>query len=194
MCGGESDSNSVGATCRGFSYSQPTKGISTDGITPGGSTCGANGTSARSATQWSASDRFCQATAQGGGCAPGNVCVPKLSVPTCELADGAVACDAGYTAVAGPWYTGFTDGRSCSCACGSPSGGSCGATFSFYTSNDCSGSAGLTMSASQSQCNVTTAFHSVRLTGGALPSCGAAGATVSGALSGSGQQTLCCRP
>jgi hypothetical protein len=192
-CSGESDGNTSGSTCRNFNFSSATKGISTESIVNGGASCGAGGTSARSATQWTATERFCQATAIGGGCGQGSVCVPKTSVAACELADSAVGCDNGYTEVSGPWFTGFDDSRSCACSCGAASGGSCGTTFAFYTSNNCSGTAALTMAANQMQCSVAGGYHSTQLTGGSAPSCGSAGATLSGSLTGTGRQTLCCR-
>ena len=139
--------------------------------------------------------RFCQTTALGGGCSPGNICVPKLSVSTCDIADGAVACDTGYTLGDGPWFTGHADTRSCSCACGAATGGSCGTTIAFYGTTDCSGSALATMNASAMLCTATAVYRSTKIVGVTAPSCGVATANVSsGALTGTGRQTLCCRP
>src|SRR5207245_1175837 len=96
-CSGETDANSATTTCRNFGVNLPTVGLDATVITNGGGSCGSGGSSTRSATTWASTQRFCQASAVGGGCAPGNVCVPKLSTPTCAIADGAVGCDTGYT-------------------------------------------------------------------------------------------------
>jgi hypothetical protein len=167
-------------------------------ITNGGGMCAIGGSSTRSATMWASTSRFCQASAVGGGCAPGNVCVPKLSVPTCAIADGAVACDTGYTETVGPWYTGFTDGRNCACACGSASGGTCGTTIGVFTSNNCTAGAGdqtLGPSLPQQLCSAVNTYRSTKILGGTTPTCGGATTTLSGSgLQPTGRQTLCCRP
>ena len=198
-CINEAVSNTASsAMCRPFSGNNPTKGLISGPIVNAGASCNANGSSTRSATQWATSDRFCKTTSQStGGCSAGQVCVPKLAgQQTCEVAAGAVACDSGYTASGGPWYTGLTDGRSCTCSCGAASGGSCGTTIALYTASGCAGGAAATMSASQSQCSLSaTSFASLQITGSAPPSCGGATTTLGGSgLVGTGQQTLCCRP
>jgi hypothetical protein len=190
-CSGESDANSAVTTCRNFNAAQPTQGLSLDGpILNNGGACGTGGTSARSATMWATSSRFCQANAIGGGCLPGNVCVPKLSVPTCELADGAVACDPGYTATAS-WYSGFTDGRSCGCACGAPSGGACGTSVGVFTGLNCTGTVVNPTTSCQS---APGTYKTIQILGSTNPTCGAPTASVtSGMLMPTGPQTLCCR-
>ncbi len=194
-CSGESDANSAAAVCRNFNVSAPTVGLSSDPtIINGGGSCGVGGTSARSGTAWASTQRFCQTSAIGGGCAPGNVCVPKLSVATCAVADGQVACDPGYTEMTGPWYTDFTDGRSCACACGAASGGACGTTIGIYTSTDCSGTPAVTMNANQSLCTAAGTYHTTKILGVTQPTCGAPSTTLTGALMPTGRQTLCCRP
>ncbi|MCU1280993.1 MAG: cell wall surface anchor family protein [bacterium] len=191
-CSGETDSNSATNSCRNFNATQPTKGLSLDGpVLNNGGSCGTGGTSARSATMWATSSRFCQASAVGGGCAPGNVCVPKLSVPTCEVADGTVACDGGYTSTAS-WYTAFTDGRNCSCACGVAAGGSCGTSVGVFTTTDCTGTA---VTPTASCLNASGVYKTLQVLGSVNPSCAAPTASVtSGTLAPTGPQTLCCRP
>lgn len=198
-CSGESDGNSADSTmCRGFNVTQPTKGISTDVLSQGGGSCKVGGSSTRSATHWTASDQFCKTAVMGGGCGAGMVCVPKLAVPICEVATGVVACDSGYNATAGTWYSDATinDARSCTCNCGSPTGGgSCaGTTVAFYTSTDCSGTAAATLGYSAQNCSFATTIHSVRINGASNPTCGTGTVSLSGGLSGTGPMTMCCRP
>jgi hypothetical protein len=189
-CINEAESVSAVNACRNFSPNFPTMAMTWDGvINNGGGACGPGGTSARSGTSWTTSSRFCQANAIGGGCAAGNVCVPKLSVQTCEIADGTVACDPGYTSTAS-WYTGFSDGRSCSCTCGSASGGGCGTTIGVYATNNCTGSA----TTPSPSCINSSTSKTLQILGGTNPTCGAATAAVSGMLAPTGPQTLCCRP
>ena len=154
-----------------------------------GASCGPGGTSARSSTSWTTQSRFCQSDGVGGGCTAGNVCVPKLSVPTCEVADGTVTCDPGYNAM-GSWYTGSADTRVCQCACDPASGGGCGTTVAVYTTNNCTGSA-----VSPNNCSLNATYHSILIPGCTNPTCpGKSASVVGGTLMGTGPQTLCCRP
>jgi hypothetical protein len=194
-CGGETSENDAPSTqCHNFDVEAPTKGITTAGLTNSGGSCNPTGTSAPAAATWTTSDEFCKATAMGGGCAAGMVCVPKLAVQTCEIADGVVGCDSGYNATAGTWYTGLSDNRSCACSCGAASGGTCGTTIDFYTSTDCSGTAALVLAPNAGCTNFTTTLHTLKLNGSTNPTCGAATATSSGSAMGTGAMTMCCRP
>jgi hypothetical protein len=195
MCMGEGDGNSAtSAQCRNFNVEAPTKGITTDVLVNGGGTCNSGGTSTKSTAAFTSSDLFCKTTAMGGGCAAGMVCVPKLAVQTCELAPGVVACDSGYNATAGTWYTGMSDTRSCQCECGGASGGACGSSIGFYTSTDCSGTAALTLGPNASCTAFTGSIKTLRLNGSTNPGCGGATTMLSGSLSGTGAMTMCCRP
>jgi hypothetical protein len=196
VCANDSETVSVDATCRNWGTNTTSTGVIAEGINAAGGQCIKAGAPAKSAAMWTTSDRFCKATSIGGGCPAGNTCVPKLSVQTCELSDGNVACDSGYTASGGPWYADFTDGRVCSCACGSASGGACGNTYAIYTSNDCSGTPAVTVAPLGSSCNIAGAtLHSKKIINTTSPTCpGGATATVSGTLAGTGPKTLCCRP
>ncbi len=195
-CSGESDDNSAASTCRNFDVSAPTKGVSVGNITASGGTCSPGGTSAKPTPTWTTQDRFCATASRGGGCTGGMLCVPKLAVQTCEVANEVTACDPGYSAVAGSWFTGYSDGRSCSCSCGAASGGSCGTSVGFYTGASCGGTLALTLAASTQSCSAPgTPYASLKIVGGTAPTCGAPGATVSGTpVAGTGAQTYCCLP
>ncbi|HEX4456859.1 MAG TPA: hypothetical protein VIA18_02765 [Polyangia bacterium] len=195
-CGGESDDNSASSTCRNFDVTGATKGVSVAAIAGNGGSCSPSGSSSAPAATWTTKDTFCATAYRGGGCTGGMICVPKQqSETTCEVADGTVACDPGYTATGGPWFTGDNDGRSCACACGAASGGSCGTSVAFYAASGCSGTAALTLAASTQNCSPPgTPYESLKIVGGTAPSCGAATANVTGTLAGTGPQTYCCLP
>jgi hypothetical protein len=143
---------------------------------------------------WASSSRVCSTALAGGGCSNGYLCVPVTPGPKCEVAAGAHGCDTGYNAVTGPWYTGFTDTRGCSCSCGAPTG-SCGTTVTLYTNNACTaGATGFAANASNNiNCSAGGPFLSARIN--ATPTCGSPTYNPeSGALTPTGLQTLCCAP
>ncbi|HEX6837346.1 MAG TPA: hypothetical protein VF334_12280, partial [Polyangia bacterium] len=160
-------------------------------VTP--ATCQAGGTPLLPTVSWSASKRVCSTALHGGGCSGGKLCVPITPAPNCEVAAGTHSCDPGYNAVAGPWYTGYSDTRSCSCSCGAPSG-SCGSTVTLHTDKNCSNGA-TGFAANNISCTGNGGpFFSARIESTA-PTCGAPTYNPeTGALTPTGLQTLCCAP
>ena len=155
--------------------------------------CLASGTALVPTASWAASKRVCSTPTHGGGCSGGNWCVPITPGPNCEVAAGSATCDTGYNAVSGPWYTGYTDTRSCSCNCGAPTG-SCGTQVTLYTDGNCTnGAAQFAANASNNiNCSVGAQYLSARIN--ATLTCGSPSYTPNGALTPTGLQTLCCAP
>ncbi|MCU1281504.1 MAG: cell wall surface anchor family protein, partial [bacterium] len=90
------------------------------------------GTPIKNPPTWATNDNFCSGTSIGGGCAAGNVCVPKAA-NHCVLETGdQVACTVpGYSVMNTTHFnSGFDDsGRTCACAC--VLSGTCGANVGF---------------------------------------------------------------
>jgi hypothetical protein len=159
--------------------------------------CNPKGTAQRSTPTWTNSNNFCGVARVGGGCGPSGMCVARSSGGQCALADGARGCPAGYTVMPGPWYTGFSDGRSCGpCACGAPSGGDCSASqVRFNSGQACDASkfvATVPVSPSDACTNQSGTFGEAELQVLLHPPACAASSPVSGALVATDPRTLCC--
>jgi hypothetical protein len=110
------------------------------GAASGGSCLATGGTLNQPDPIWNAG-HLCEANAKGGlGCASGYVCWPKPQAPffsqVCVFAVGDLPCsDAGYPAKRSYYDSQkYGDTRSCStCACNTPSGGSCPASLGMWT-------------------------------------------------------------
>ena len=107
--------------------------------------------------------------------------------------EGLHTCQAGTTTTY--WYTGFTDTRTCgACTCGGPTGQSCaGMRIIVGTDYTCSPATATVASGARS-CYPNKGVYSPGLifTGTATqPTCPGSAATV-GALTPTGQRTLCC--
>ena len=163
--------------------------------TPSG-TCTPGGTPTKGTPTWGSSTKFCGVPAVGGGCATGQVCVPKpvVAAGACLLMDGARACPTGLRASS--WFTGFTDTRTCgACSCGAPTGGDCGSMLIGAGSDySCPPSSvvGYVRTGDHLCLPAGTYSPGVQFSGTPVaPTCAAA-AAVTGALTTSGPQTLCC--
>jgi hypothetical protein len=152
---------------------------------------------------WTMSNRFCAADAIGKGCQPGYVCVRKAATPSCVLSPGAAACPAQYTAVGSSWYTGFTDGRMCgACACGAQTAGDCTKDVNgnpLYTDiyfGGCGSGINSSVPPNNQQCAnpLNNADGAAGYQNGIQPKPPSCPPTsmVSGMLSATGEQTLCC--
>lgn len=153
---------------------------------------------------WAMSQRFCAADAIGKGCQAGYVCVRKPTTPSCVLSPGAAACPPQYTAVGTSWYTGLSDTRACgACGCGTQTPGDCtkdqnGNTL--YTDiffGGCGSGQNSSVPPNGKQCAnpLNNADGAAGFQGGGIvplaPSCPGT-SMVSGTLTGTGEQTLCC--
>ena len=195
-CSGEEEDVSADSTCRNWNVNQTTGSVMSSVIVTGSAQCVKGGSSTHGSVSWTTSDNFCKTTAIGGGCMPGNSCVPLLAAAKiCELSDGTPACDGGYNAFGGPWFHDFSDARTCTCNCGSATGGACGNTYTIYSDNNC-GTTVTTVAQNQMSCVTESGanFHTVKITGGTAPGCGAPTTTVGGTVAGTGTKTICCRP
>lgn len=180
--------------------------VKTDALTaqPG---CNPSGLPKATPIRWTSQVRFCATSQKGGGCGPGQVCVPKAT-KHCALMAGNVACAGAYTAEGQgsgqPWYTGIDDMRVCtndkgsatSCTCGSPVGGGCGTSTvsAFHSDKNCMGSA-YVMTPGMCYDLPTAAINSaqVALVGVTNPSCTPT-YSQTGSATPTGPQTLCCLP
>jgi hypothetical protein len=163
---------------------------------PSGGVCSPKGTPALSTATWGKSRKFCSAAGIGGGCSPGYVCAPRTAPNHCVLAIGPQTCPAGYTQDGGPWYTGFSDRRSCSpCTCGPQTAGSCAplqVAFYFGSTTTCTAGIHRGGGSNTNVCNFGGDCASAGFTGTpTAPTCPPV-TTVSGALTPAGEQTLCC--
>ncbi len=158
--------------------------------------CTPHGTAKPSAAAWGKSRKFCSAGSVGAGCSPGYVCVPRAAPNYCVMALGAKSCPAGYTRDPGPWYTGFSDTRTCSaCRCGTQSPGSCSplqVAFYFGSTTTCSAGIHRGLSSNTNNCSFGGPCGSAGFTGTpTAPVCPAV-SSPGGALTATGEQTLCC--
>jgi hypothetical protein len=161
--------------------------------------CAASGSPTVPALTWDRRTQFCQTNIQGGGCASGGICVPKIA-KHCVLATGNVACPSGYTPEGAgggtPWNSGSTEGRTCAACtstCGAASGGGCPTSISFYSSQNCTG-VGASVAAGTSNCSAGGPYQSATVLGATAPTCGGSSTSaVQGAATETGTQTLCCR-
>jgi hypothetical protein len=165
--------------------------------------CVASGASAKTTPMWTTDNRFCQVDKIGAGCSPGYVCVPKVTTPHCALASGAQSCQPGYTPM-GTWFTGFSDTRNCgSCGCGTQTPGNCShdannnPTYFQIFFGGCGSGINNNHPPNSQQCvGLNNADMAYGWESGQFfpvaPSCPATyGET--GALTTTGQQTLCCK-
>lgn len=158
--------------------------------------CVPSGTAKVTPSTWGTSRKFCSAGSVGGGCSPGYVCVPKAAPNHCVMALGTKACPAGYTADPSTWYTGFSDTRSCSaCTCGTQTPGDCSpmqVDFYIGTTKTCSAGIHRGLQSNTKNCSFGAACGSAGFTGTpTAPVCPPV-STLSGALTPTGAQTLCC--
>jgi hypothetical protein len=174
-------------------------GLKVAPMTPTLGACAPSGMPAPGAVTWASTNRFCLTTLRGGGCGPGKVCVPKppaAGSPSCVLYTGNHPCSAGMTKfMNSDWFTGATDGRSCSaCTCAAPAGGSCaGVTIHIgndYTCNPNNGD----LAPGTKMCYPTTIYvPGLRIDGtGTAGSC-APRTTTSGSITPTGPRTICCQ-
>jgi hypothetical protein len=98
--------------------------------------------------EWGVDGRACAPTVTLAqvDCKSGSVCAPAPAAPygaqLCIVQAGDVGCPSGPYTNRNTLYAGVDDTRGCSsCTCGTPTGGSCVASFSAYPSSDgsCSG-------------------------------------------------------
>jgi hypothetical protein len=161
-----------------------------------GASCGATGTSMPPPITVASQTTFCGTSSYGGGCGPGNICVPKAPAH-CTLATtpGTQACPPGYPTSTGAWST-YSDGRSCggSCTCGPPTSGGC-LGVEMHTSATCSDPSPVLVNNTIKDCSDVTPYgpyYSARISYAPVV-CGAADA---GPVQGSvtiTPQTLCCK-
>ena len=172
-----------------------TAGIAIDAFTPNES-CSVSGSPTITASTWNASLDFCAAAKVGGGCGTGRVCVPASpSASICELFTGVHACPTGTTG--SDWYTGYSSNLSCgSCGC-TPTGNCNNITLGYGKDGTCD-DIGM-IPGKRSVCfSDPTQFPtgqlkspSVQILGAAIDSCSAL-APMSGTVTPTGRQTLCC--
>src|SRR5262249_44918802 len=123
-CGGSADDgsgtlvdniNCVGSGFAGASVPDPFPSIAvTSGQTDYVKTTQSCNASLNNATKpgatWDTQTKFCEVNLKGGGCPPGNVCLPKAAVGNhCALLAGNVLCKSGYQpsglGANFPWFT-----------------------------------------------------------------------------------------
>jgi hypothetical protein len=200
LAGGITATLAAGATtattsCLASTFDTTTEARASAYVTTNGP-CVPSGTVKVTPSTWGASRKFCSAGSVGGGCSPGYVCVPKAAPNHCVMAPGTKACPAGYTKDPDAWYTGFTDTRSCSaCSCGTQTSGSCTPLqVAFYLGATTTCTAGINhgLQSNTKACNFTASDGSAGFTGTpTAPVCPPV-STLSGALTPTGAQTLCC--
>jgi hypothetical protein len=173
-----------------------TAGIAIDAFTPNES-CSVSGSPTITVSTWTASLDFCSAAKVGGGCGTGRVCVPAppSDASLCELFTGAHACPTGSSG--SDWYTGYSGALGCG-ACGCTPTGSCNGVTLGYGKNGSCNDIGM-IPGKRSVCFSDPTLYpmnelmspSVQILGTATQSCSAS-APVSGTLTPTGRQTLCC--
>jgi hypothetical protein len=159
--------------------------------------CSFGGTASVAPARWTTSKKLCAYTAKGGGCAAGKRCVPVQTDATtqCSLALGSTATCGGFGTTQNDWYTGFTDARTCgTCGC-TASGGACqNAQVMFGSDYLCTVTSPQYVAANTKSCVMTAYSPPAGFSFAPVnPTC-TASAPVSGALTPTGAQTLCCSP
>jgi hypothetical protein len=183
-------------TCVASTFSATTNArLSTIGVQNGA--CMPQGAPTLSPAGWTTRRKFCSTASVGAGCTPGYVCVPRSAPNHCVLGLGTPACPAGYAREGTSWFTGLSEGRTCAaCTCGTQTAGSCSnltAQFYFGTSTTCSAGIHRSAGSNTKNCTFSGDCGSVGLSGTpTLPSCPGV-STVSGTVTGTGEQTLCCQ-
>ena len=162
------------------------------GPTTGTPSCQASGSAKPPAVVMARQAAFCEAQkTSAGGCAAGQVCAPRPTVPLCVLAAGSKACPTGYSGKDDKWFTGYTGQRTCGgCSCGSPQGGSCSAIVEVGY-DGCS--ALMQLAAGSKSCKYI--YHPNALFGtptSTAPGCSSGKSTVDKDVVQTGQQTICC--
>ena len=145
------------------------------------------------------------ATEDPGTCGSASqVCLPKpptaANASTCVYKSGVDDCPAGYTTSAQLVYKSWTDSRSCpaSCSC-TGSGGVCSASRQKFSVGGCSvaaGGPGALTSTEAASCLGSDAFTAMQIGAPSVttaPVCSGGSQAASGALSGAGAVTVCCR-
>ena len=168
---------------------------------PAGGMCGATATVTQPTTGATQGEVCSGETTFGGGCTGTQVCalVPTGFTSCVHHGGASMACPAPYST---PHSVGtLKDTRGCgNCAC-SPPTATCGpASWAFFNSQDCTGSAGVTLNAND-QCNGTGAaqgqtFHSNRFSSIPLPASIACATPPTPPSTGNvmltGADTICC--
>jgi hypothetical protein len=155
-------------------------------------TCVPSGTPTLAPVDWTSTVRFCATSTVGGGCGR-QACVPVVAPVRCAMFDGARPCPPDTST--SYWYTGASDGRTCSsCTCGTPTGASCsGLALSVGSDFSCS-TVTQTVGPGQRKCYAGAGVNSPGLVfSGAptTPTC-AGSSTVSGTITPTGMKTVCC--
>lgn len=155
-------SSMSGATCKTFGPVSGIKSFIPTNVRVTASSCAPSGTAMRGTPTWQTHRTFCGAGRTSSSCGAGKKCVRKLaSGSVCaRVPNPGAGCPVGYTTGASSaYYTGFTDGRSCTaCQC-TVTSATCTSDeavilFSTY-SNGCPGSGGGAASAPANQCGKT---------------------------------------
>ena len=145
--------------------------------------------------QWTESKKFCAYGAMGGGCATGKKCVPVQADTNsqCALNSGSGVCT-GFTSSKTDWYTAYSDTRSCgACSC-TAFGGACQYASVWIGSDySCAPGSNLTLQSGEKNCTYKY-VPNVGLDAQKVASQCTASSTLSGSLSPTGQQTMCCAP
>lgn len=135
---------------------------------------------------------FCEpASSSRGGCASGNVCVPRPNLPVCAVASGSRTCPAGYANRETNWYQRYTGSRTCTaCSCGSPSGGTCTGRVEIGYDGTCTD---LNLTSGARSClwlhHPAARYATPTST---PPTCTKGTSTIDRELTAEGQHTICC--
>lgn len=154
-----------------------------------GGQCSASGHADVNPPRWTMSMKLCKATANSGGCASGQVCVPKPNGNQVCIETSDKSCPANTSLQT--WNRGFDDTRRCgACAC-STDGGDCsavavelGSDWTCHTIDD-------TLHEGQKNCALTTTEPHAIISGSSSISCTAA-APMLGSLDATSPLDLCC--
>jgi hypothetical protein len=196
-------SSSIAAPC-GSAVIAADEGWRTGASTPTGACAGQGTPTLSRPADFLTKTTFCGTPLVGGGCAAGYVCVPVKPSRNCVRTGGAASCPSGYSAegVAGGWYTGIADQRTCgaSCACGPSQGGQCGAMTALILSGSTCGAVGsYVVSHEANLCPSTSPKNAVTVgslvfdaLGSVRPTCGQPTNQLTGSVAPTGPQTLCC--
>lgn len=139
------------------------------------------------------------------GCASTETCAPIPSSPyqsrLCISSSGDIACPAATYVKKTLYYTGATDGRTCTaCACSSAATVSCSGTVAFYDDPNCATSPVFTSSTfvSDFTCHAVTFTNSslIDVSYSGTPSCGvpSTAGQPSGSIVPTNPVTVCCTP
>ncbi len=197
--------------CGGFDFTGPLQNTFASSCQPlGGDTkihfytirgitnCDASGTPSLPPVSWSTQSSFCIEGRAGGGCGAGSACIADSSDgPECILLKGSnAACPTGYSRdVAGTWYTGYSDQRTCSeCYCGFMQGACTGARLEVYPMFGCTGGGTVVSNGEQGDaCDLPFGAMSARIIGSADPITCPPQSYPDDKLNPTGAHTVCCR-